>query len=149
MCQNVPNEVLLVWFKFQEKIPNRSEVYVQGEWQKHTSPSPPFSQDEGIKDTEHSMSIENLIWGVNSVTVSYLIHYDSSLQNATDITIKCDSYFITKHDRILLQNKSGFLLENATVLLQNVTVITNRDDFITKCDSYYKMWRLLQIAIVQ
>ena len=42
--------------------------------------------------------------GVNSVTVSYLICYDSLLQNVTDI--------------------------------------------ITKCDSYYKMWRLLQIAAV-
>ena len=42
-----------------------------------------------------------------------------------------------------------FLLQNATVLLQNATVITNIDDFITKCDSYYKMLRLLQIATVQ
>ena len=31
-----------------------------------------------------------------------------------------------------------FLLQNATVLLQNVTVITD-------CDSFYKMRRLLQI----
>ena len=32
---------------------------------------------------------------------------------------------------------------------QNAIVITNFDDFITKCDSYYKMRRLLQIATVQ
>ena len=39
------------------------------------------------------------------------------------------------------------LLQNATaILLQNATVITNCDDFITKCDSYYKMRRLLKIA---
>ena len=95
------------------------------------------------------MSIGNLILGVNSVTVPYLIHYDSLLQNAPDIITKCNSYFITKCDRILLQNASGFLLQNATVLLQNTTVITNCDDFITKCDSYYKMRRLLQIATVQ
>ena len=58
-------------------------------------------------------------------------------------------YFITKCDRSLLQNTSDFLLQNATVLLQNATVITNWDDFITKCDSYYKLRRLLQIATVQ
>ena len=80
--------------------------------------------------------------------VSYLIHYDSLLQNATDIITKCDSYFITKCDRSLLQNASRFLLGNAIVLLQIATVITNCDDFITKCDSYYKMRRLLQIATV-
>ena len=50
---------------------------------------------------------------------------------------------------ILLQNaeevyhkmRQIFLLQNATVLLQNTallhaTVTTNYDDFITKCDSY-------------
>ena len=78
------------------------------------------------------MSIRNLIFGVNSVTVSDLICYDSLLQNATDVIAKCDNYFITKRDRILLQNASGFLLQNATVLLQNATVIT-------KCDIYSKL----------
>ena len=78
------------------------------------------------------MSIENLIFGVNSVTASYLICYDSLLQNVTDIITKCDSYFITNCDRSLLQSASGFLLQNATVLLQNATVITN-------CDVYYKL----------
>ena len=55
------------------------------------------------------------------------------------IITKCDSYFIKKGDRSLLQNVSGFLLQNATVLLQNVKVITNCNDFTTKCDNYYKM----------
>ena len=95
------------------------------------------------------MSIRNLIFGVNSVTVSYLIRYDSLLQNATDVITKCGSYFITKCDRSLLQNASDFLIQNATVLLQNATVITKCDDFIAKCDSYYKMRRSLQIATVQ
>ena len=72
------------------------------------------------------MSIGKIILGVNCVTVSYLIHYDSLLQNATDIITKCNSYFITKCDRSLLQNVTGFLLQNATVL-------------ITKCDVYYKL----------
>ena len=34
-------------------------------------------------------------------------------------------------------------------VLQIATVITNCDNFITKCDSYHKMRRLLQIATVQ
>ena len=83
------------------------------------------------------MSIRNLTSGVNSVTVSYLIHYDSLIQNATDVITKCG--------RSLLQNASRFLLHyndfNAkcdsyyklatAILLQNATVIT-------KCDVYYK-----------
>ena len=56
---------------------------------------------------------------------------------------------MTKCDRSLLQNTSGFLLQNATVLLQNATGITNFHNIITKCDSYYKKRRLLQIAAVQ
>ena len=88
------------------------------------------------------MSIRNLILVVNTVMVSYLICYNSLLQNAIDIITKCDSSFITKCDRSLLENASGFLLQNATV-------ITNCDNFIIKCDSYYKMGHLLQIATVQ
>ena len=57
------------------------------------------------------------------------------LQNATAILLQDAT-------AILLQNASGFLLQNATV-------ITNCNDFITKCGSYYKMRRLLQIATVQ
>ena len=49
---------------------------------------------------------------------------------------------------ILFQNASGFLLQIATFLSLNATVITNCNDFITKCDSYNKIRRLLQIARV-
>ena len=49
---------------------------------------PPLSKDEGLKNIGHSMSIRNLIFGVNSVTVSYLIRYDSLLQNATAVLLK-------------------------------------------------------------
>ena len=58
-----------------------------------------------------------------------MIQYDILLQSATDIITNCDSYFITKCDRSLLQNTSGFLFENATV--------------ITKCDVCYKMWEYI------
>ena len=95
--------------------------------------SPPFSKDEGLRDIGHNMSIGNLILGVNSVTVSYLIHYDSLLQNATDIITKCDNYCITKCDRSLLQN--------ATVLLQNATEV-----YYKMRQFYCKMRQLLQNA---
>ena len=55
--------------------------------------------------------------GANIVTVSYLIHYDSLLQNAT----------------VLLQNATA-LVQIATILLQNVTLIT-KCNVITNCDS--------------
>ena len=54
------------------------------------------------------MSIGNLILVVSSATVSYLIRYDSLLQNATAIIT--NAVLI-----ILLQNASGFLLQIATV----------------------------------
>ena len=99
---------------------------------KYTLPFPPLSKGEGLRDIGHNMSIKNVIWSINSVTVSYLIHYDSLLQNASDFITKCDSYVITKCDRSLFQNASGLLLQNATILLQNATVIT-------KCDVHYKL----------
>ena len=109
--------------------------------------SPPLFKIEVLRDIGHSMSIRNLILGVNSVTISYLINYDSLLQmrqilqNARAILLYVmRQKFITKC--------VGFLWKNASVLLQNATVITNCDDFITKCDSYSKMRCLLQIATV-
>ena len=63
------------------------------------------------------------------VVVSYLVHYDTLLQDRTNIITKSDSHFITKCDKSLLQNVSGFLLQNATVLLQTATVITKCIEF--------------------
>ena len=76
------------------------------------------------------------------VLISYLVYSDSLLQNAKDIVTKCDSYFIRKCDKSLLENASGFSLENAIVLLQFASVIT-------KCDSYYKLRHLSQNLSVQ
>ena len=100
-------------------------------------PSPPFSKDEGLRDSWHSMSIGNLILGVNSVTVSYLIHYDSLLQNVADIIRKCVSYFITKCHRSLFKMRQYYykllqLLQIATILSQSATVTT-------KCNVYYNL----------
>ena len=61
------------------------------------------------------MSIIILILGVNSVTVLFLIGYDTLSQNATDIITKCDSYFVTKCNRSSLLNVPGFLFQNATI----------------------------------
>ena len=97
-------------------------------------PSFPLSKDEELKDIGHIISIGNLILGVNSVTFLYLIDYDSLLQNVTYIITKCGSYFITKCDISLLQNVSGFLLQDTTILLQNATVIT-------QCDVSYSVLR--------
>ena len=125
------------WFKFQAKIPTRSGVSRESSENKPVLPTPLF-KDEGLKNIGHSINIGNLILVVNSDTVSYLIFYYSLLQNATDIITKCDSYFIPKCDKGLLQNASGFFLQNATILSQNATVIT-------KCDVYYKLRRYISL----
>ena len=54
--------------------------------------------------------------------MSYLVHYNTLLQNAIDS--------ITKRDKSLLQNVSGFYYKMR--------------QFITKYDSYYKIRQLLQ-----
>ena len=89
------------------------------------------------------MSTENLILGVNSVVVPYLIRYDSLLQNGTYIITKCNSYFIIKCDRSLLQNASGFLLQNLQFyykmcqLLQIATILLQNATFFRNCDSTF------------
>ena len=55
--------------------------------------------------------------------VSHLVHCDALLQNVTDIIKHCNSNFITKCKKSLLQNASGFLLQKKTVLLQNVSIL--------------------------
>ena len=114
MWQNVNNEVLSAWFKFQAKIPSRSGVCVQREWQKYTSPSPPLSKDEGLKNIEHSMSIRNLIFGVNIwfVMTVYYKMWQFYYKTWQKFITKCVRFFIIKCD-----------------------------SFITKSDSYYKMRR--------
>ena len=53
------------------------------------------------------------------VTLSYLGPYDTLFQNVTGIITKCNSYFITKLGKNLLQNSSGLLSQNGTLLLRN------------------------------
>ena len=76
-----------------------------------------------------------------------MIHDDTVLQNSIVIIKKCDSCFITKCDTSLLQNASGFLLRNVTVLSQNATFITNCDSTPTKykTDENYDQQKVLTI----
>ena len=136
VCQEVSNEVSLAWFKFQAKITCCFGVRVPWEWQKYTPPYPLLSKDEGLSNIGHSISIGNVILGVDSVI------FDSLWQFIT----KCGCYFIIKCDRSLLQNASGFLLQDTTVVLQNATGITNCDDCITK---FLRLLHLLHIARLQ
>ena len=94
--QHVSKKHLLTGLKFQVKIQRHSEACVQRGGQLS-------SKEEGLRQIEHNMSVVlgtrtqgNLFLKVNSVTVSYLVHYDTLLQNATDIIAICDSCFITK-----------------------------------------------------
>ena len=86
------------------------------------------------------MSIGNLILGVNRVTQSYLIRYDSLLQietaillqNPTDVYYKMHQVFYYKMRQFYYKTRQ--LLQTATIyykiryLLQNAT-------FIRSCDS--------------
>ena len=58
------------------------------------------------------------------VVVSYLAQNDTLWQYATDID--------RKYNSCLLQNMSGFVLQNAAVLLQNMTVDVKRYNAITR-----------------
>ena len=44
-------------------------------------------------------------------------------------------FIMTKYERSLLQNMSGFLLQNAAILLQNRGIIRKYDEFITRRES--------------
>ena len=72
------------------------------------------------------------------VYISYLVHYDTLLQNPRDIITKCDSYFIIKCNESLLQDAPGFFykiaqiyfnfqqfLQNMSILLQKATVFVS------------------------
>ena len=110
MWQNISNEIVLAWFKFQAKIPRCSGVCFQEEWQKYPLSSP-LSKEKGLRDIGHIMSIRNLILGFNSVTASYLIRYDSFHKMGQLFYYKMRQRFIIKCVRF----------------------------FITKCDVYYKL----------
>ena len=76
-------------------------------------------------DIHHSMS---LVWH----EVLYLNRYDTLLQNATDITAKCD--------KSLLQNAAVFFTKCDSFITNCGDYISKCVRFvITKCDVFYKL----------
>ena len=66
------------------------------------------------------------------------------LQNTTAF-LSQNGYFITKCDKTYITKcVTLFLLKNVADLFKNVTIVTKCFGFITKCESYYKMRRLIQ-----
>lgn len=81
--------------------------------------------------TQHEHSTRHKeVWFWKSIVlvVLFLVHCDTSLQNATGVITKCKNYFITKCVTLF---------------------ITKCNDFITNCGCYYKLRRLLQNALAQ
>ena len=76
-----------------------------------------LSTGEGLKDignttsmtldTSKSIFLERIL-----IAVLYLVHYDTLLQNLTNIVKKFDSYLIVKCNESLLQHGSGISLKN-------------------------------------
>ena len=69
------------------------------------------------------------------VAVFSLVHYDTLLQKATDITKKWDSYFISKCNKSLLQSASCFFFKkkcDSFITRQDVTFITKYNEFVIK-----------------
>ena len=63
------------------------------------------------------------------LTVSYLVHYNTLLQNAADIIAKCDSYLIAKCDKSydkmcqMFYYKMRQFYYKIRQLLQNVSIL--------------------------
>ena len=96
--QKVSKKVLFKGPKFQTKNPSCQEDLVYRDRQKYTIPL--RRKDLGtlrIKRTQYQAQ-RNLVLVVIVVVMSYLVHYNTLLQNATDPIINCDSFFITKFD---------------------------------------------------
>ena len=74
------------------------------------------------------MGIRNLMFGVTSVTIAYLIYYDSLLQNATDVLQNAIEVFFYKTQQKFRRQKVFYY---------------------KKRRFYYKMRRLLQIITVK
>ena len=83
----------------------------------------PTSKDERPRSIGNNMSMVIKVFESAVVSVSYLVHYDILLQNATDIT-KRNNYFIAKCDKTLtlcqvIYYKMRQLHDKLQQLLQN------------------------------
>ena len=105
--------------------------------------SPPLSKDKKLRKIGHSMSIGNLILGVNSATVSYLIHYDSLSQCGSCFIIKCDTSLLYKMRSVFYYKTCQVFITKCILrqfcykiiqFLQIVTIVLQNATIITKCD---------------
>ena len=96
----------------------------------------PLSKDKGLRNTEHRMIMAlvkgNLFLGVN---IGYGLIFGSLSQFIT----KCGRYYykmcqLFYYEMTQFYHNMQQLIQNAAILLDNVTVTT-------KCDVYYKMLR--------
>ena len=124
-CQKVFKGFLWIASKNQAEIQNRFQDYVEG-------------GEATSKGLSHIGNIMSMVLGTNKFVLG------SQEWLRFHIWIIITLYY--KMWKKLLQNTTSILLQNATVLLQNKTKSV---DFLTKCDNYYKMRRLLQDASVQ
>ena len=74
-----------------------------------------FSVNDNSND-DNNNNKEIYFWESTVVKFSYLIHYDTLLQNVPNIITKSNSYFITKCNKHLLQNVSNFVLQNSAII---------------------------------
>ena len=121
--------------RFKTEIPRCSRIFLFREQQKYTSlygrrtKGHLFQNEPGTR-CKKMYFLESIV-----AVVSYLVHYNTLLQNATNNITKCDGYFITKCYKSLLQNESAFLLQYATV--------------ITKCISTFHLPFFLRIFLLR
>ena len=86
-------------------------------------------------DVEHGAIHKKIFLGESAVvTISYLVHYDTLLQNVTNMQILLLSFTVNllQNAKMFHQNTSSFFV---TVFVKNAAVIIYCDDFITKCHS--------------
>ena len=130
MCQNISTEVFLATSKNQAKV--LSDGYVVGiSFSREGDSFHPTSREEELKNNEHSMSMA----------------VDTKASNfRNEQCLRVHVWFIVT---IYYKMRQLFFLQNISgVLLQNTTVITKCINFISRWESYYKMRRILQNASV-
>ena len=132
-CQKVFKRFLWIASKNQAEIQNRFQDYVEG-------------GEATSKGLSHIGNIMSMVLGTNKSVLGSQEWLRFHIWIIITLYYKMWKKLLQNTTSILLQNASGFLLQNATVLLQNKTKSV---DFLTKCDNYYKMRRLLQDASVQ
>ena len=140
------------WGSFADKGQDSSR-YSKQFWSLHseriTAIHPP-SIEEGSEDIESRRNValytrKFILKSQQWLSFCILLYYDTLLQNATGISTKRDSYFITKCYKSLLQDASCFYCKIRPFYYK----MRECDNFVSKCNNFYKTWLLLQNTTVQ